>query len=558
MPSSRRNISYAGIDEEIEKSIEHAKTCKYNIESLIVKNLKIDAEVQQPFRKIKYSYSSYVKLYLFMKLKNIESQTDMVTYLRCNKRDRRRLGFKSTPDQTSISYFMNHILDITTREILDYIVSRIEQIASEKNIRLDTITTKIKKHKAHSKKRNQTIRKKELTRNIIKLYKRRIQPFLTLRLGSNCVYKTEHFTNLLLYMAEKDDFAENGSDTLRDMLREHGIRCPKCHKYIPSFALRFSENDPENQVICSHCNKAFRVSPKAQTMFHHLKKFTIEDIQGLYLRMLEVIWEHARKQNVFKEKNITLACDCTNILYYGDRNTPGATTTTDDTDMMCYRYMTITIVDNGRRFTLMAIPFKSLQDQHKIVNELLLYARKQVNIGLVLFDKGFYSEKMIKVLEEYNLRYIINCPRNTRVKEIIETGDLPKYIADYPMKNVVHNLVINTVINREGEEVPVAYATNLPMDENDIEGSADRVSSTYRKRWGIETSYRIIKHSFGLRTTSRDFRIRLFYFLFSVILYNLWILIDLLVWIDLFEEIGETHLVKSKSFRALLFIVDPG
>jgi len=126
------------------------------------------------------------------------------------------------------------------------------------------------------------------------------------------------------------------------------------------------------------------------------------------------------------------------------------------------------------------------------------------------------------------------------------------------MKSVVHTVVINTFIDRKGEEKIMAYATNLPLDESDIEGSAERVSSLYRKRWGIETGYRVIKYSFGLRTTSRDFRIRLFYFLFSTIVYNLWILIDTIVWKDLMGIVGDYHQVTSKYFRALICIIDPG
>ena len=552
-----QDISNKEIYNELQKIIPFTKGRK-NPESFIVKHLRLEFVANLPYRKIKFDLSSYCRLYLFMKIKNITSQTDAVLYLRQHKQDRRRLGFKSTPTQTTISYFLNNILDPTVKAHLDYTAFRIEQIAAQNNLLLTPIKLELKKQKTRTKHRNQQIRKKQLSRNAIKFYKRRILPFISLKLGKNCVYKTNHFTNLLLYMAKENDFANNGSEDLRDEIKTHGIRCPKCSRYIPSFEIQFSETDPENTVICHHCEKKFRISPNSQTMFYHLKKLTEQDLQHLYYQLLEVFWEQAKKQNLFKERPLTLAIDCTSVIYYGDRNTPGSVTTADDTKRMSYRYMTINICENGRRFVLMAIPITDPKNQTKKVNELLQYAQQRVNIGLVLLDKGFYSADTIKMLEVNKFKYIISCPKNPRVQKKIDLGQQPVFYENYDMKDVVHHLVLNSFIGRDGKESVAAYATNLPLDSNDIEGSVKNISSTYHKRWGIETSYRVIKGSFGLRTTSKDFRIRLFYFLFSTILYNLWILIDMLVWIDSFNEIGEKRLVTANSYRLWLFVLDPG
>ncbi len=55
----------------------------------------------------------------------------------------------------------------------------------------------------------------------------------------------------------------------------------------------------------------------------------------------------------------------------------------------------------------------------------------------------------------------------------------------------------------------------------------------YSKRWGIETGYRVKKKEGLVRTTSRNYKIRYFYFMFSVLLYNIWILTSLLVALEL-------------------------
>jgi len=80
----------------------------------------------------------------------------------------------------------------------------------------------------------------------------------------------------------------------------------------------------------------------------------------------------------------------------------------------------------------------------------------------------------------------------------------------------------------------------------------------YGKRWGIETSYRVKKQSFLAKTTSKNYQIRIFYFLFSVLLYNLWLLADILVWLALFGYVKDDHLITSKYFGTILYTIDSG
>ena len=101
------------------------------------------------------------------------------------------------------------------------------------------------------------------------------------------------------------------------------------------------------------------------------------------------------------------------------------------------------------------------------------------------------------------------------------------------------------------------FATNEEYNENDV-NLAERLFDLYGRRWGIETTYRIKKHSYLPKTTSKNYLIRLFYFMFSVLLYNLWILADILIWLALFGVVKEDHLVTSKLFGTILYTVDPG
>ena len=74
----------------------------------------------------------------------------------------------------------------------------------------------------------------------------------------------------------------------------------------------------------------------------------------------------------------------------------------------------------------------------------------------------------------------------------------------------------------------------------------------YSRRWQIETGYRVKKHGFRGKTSSKKYIIRYIYFMLSVILYNFWILINELL-------ISELNLnskrppISAKVFDAVLY-----
>jgi IS4 transposase len=50
----------------------------------------------------------------------------------------------------------------------------------------------------------------------------------------------------------------------------------------------------------------------------------------------------------------------------------------------------------------------------------------------------------------------------------------------------------------------------------------EELGRAYRRRWGIETDFRKIKHDFLAKSGSKDPALRAFYFNFSARLFNIW------------------------------------
>lgn len=95
----------------------------------------------------------------------------------------------------------------------------------------------------------------------------------------------------------------------------------------------------------------------------------------------------------------------------------------------------------------------------------------------------------------------------------------------------------------------IRFATNLDVsdatekDRRETKGWINR----YSRRWGIGNSYKTIK-DFLAWPTSKEFVVRLFYFGFAVLLYNMWLLIDLLVQLSLDIECRNKPRVTAKRF----------
>jgi len=212
--------------------------------------------------------------------------------------------------------------------------------------------------------------------------------------------------------------------------------------------------------------------------------------------------------------------------------------------------MTLAVVTPRQRFTLMCVPMHTLSPRYRCVKELLEYARSKVKIRNCYLDRGFNSSQIINIFKEMKINFLMPQTKNVRIKKLIEKYADSKavIINDYEMGNErlteisTSNLIL--VDNQEG--VKMAFVTNLKVPPE----KAHTLFGLYKARWGIETSYRLIANDFRPKTTSKNYIIRLFYFLFSISLFNLWILINMLISKN---KPDEENIISAKLFGMSLY-----
>jgi len=114
-------------------------------------------------------------------------------------------------------------------------------------------------------------------------------------------------------------------------------------------------------------------------------------------------------------------------------------------------------------------------------------------------------------------------------------------------------LVILPAEDNEERDAPAPFITNSEVDDEiglDRRRTKRKIQR-YNRRGGIENTYKKIKE-FAAWTTSKTFEVRLFHFGFAVLLYNMWLLVDFLVQVAIYDEVRYKPRVTAGRFMMLL------
>jgi len=267
----------------------------------------------------------------------------------------------------------------------------------------------------------------------------------------------------------------------------------------------------------------------ADGVFYHLKKLSMNDVNSFFEEANEKIVKKAER---LLSKPVIVAIDFHDVPYYGEKrdvcilgckNQKGTS--------WCHRYATIEIVEGGRRLTLAAMQVNRFLFANKswVVKKLLERAMRYVKIKIVLLDRGFFSSDVIQLLNDMKLDWLMPVVLNRKIKYIMKT------MKGYKMRNVAFNLIVGNW----------KWATNM----NSV---CSKLIKLYKKRWGIETGYRV-KKDFKIKTCTNNHVIRTLFFFIQILMYNFWTNIRKLT--DFIRMCGErvkaitTRLFKKKIMK---------
>lgn len=201
-----------------------------------------------------------------------------------------------------------------------------------------------------------------------------------------------------------------------------------------------------------------------------------------------------------------------------------------------HAYATAYVIQEGRRFTVALTMVQRGEAMHKVIQRLLQQAaRAAVRPRYLLLDRGFYSVDVIRYLQAARRPFLMPLPLRgrkadhpqgpggSRIFQYYRRSGWSRYTLtnDKGRKATVGVCVkcrnLRGERGRHGRQALV-YAFGAGLQP----GSYAWVKETYRKRFGIETSYRQL-HQARIRTCTRDPLLRLLYVGVALILRNVWV-----------------------------------
>ena len=201
-------------------------------------------------------------------------------------------------------------------------------------------------------------------------------------------------------------------------------------------------------------------------------------------------------------------------------------------------YITAQCVNSKSRLILAALYMDKSSSVHESLREIINLCLENVSavgsrLGLILVDRGFFSVNSISEIECLSLEYLMPCIRTSKVKDSLHRfvtktlGPISKSeMTNSDKATIQYHMIITEKkrVRKESERTKnagapedryIAFATNAPW--MDVE--------EYSKRWTIETCYRLVENarakSFGSNRPAR-----LFCFLYSLTLFNAWVLVN--------------------------------
>ena len=284
----------------------------------------------------------------------------------------------------------------------------------------------------------------------------------------------------------------------------------------------------ELAFVNESCKSTGKVS-KSQVIYRKLEDKSEEDIQACFsantIRFLKLLKIFSRN------RKFIISFDTTKEAFYGefskaeDKLYLHAGSIERESEYY-YEYLTSAITCNDvPRYIIDGIIVPRGYYVEDYVYEMAKFLIKYLPIDVALFDRGFGSWGVIYKLKKLKINFLIfwkkqgswykkhfDAMKEGEVKLVTRKNKYNRYKSTYKVSS---NFVLIKQLEYEGKKYDWIFATNINLK------SAESYVKRYKKRWGIETIYRVTD-DIRIYTTSTKSIIRYFLFMFTCLVYNIW------------------------------------
>jgi hypothetical protein len=268
------------------------------------------------------------------------------------------------------------------------------------------------------------------------------------------------------------------------------------------------------------------VSNKTDTIYSKTKESLISMMEHAYLNYIKGISQKLK----LNEKSVTLAFDYTEEDFYGDvqgfdiHGWTGENAITGH-----FKFLTCSIISDEipEKIPLISVPIKLGHYKSSVILHCLSLIKDYIGkIELILFDRGFYDKDLMFELTKLNYPYLIFVPKHQDKKSILYPMKIGEQVAiynqfevnknqsNYPGENIL--VFLKQIYDPKSEKsYDWVFATNVE------EVLLENLVITYKKRWRIETQFRVQDEA-RIKCKSKDMKIRYFLFMFEQMLQAQW------------------------------------
>jgi len=295
-----------------------------------------------------------------------------------------------------------------------------------------------------------------------------------------------------------------------------------------------------------------------------------DDIELLEGKLNALLCEHLPKG--LRKKRYIVAIDLVDRPYHGtverkharevrrSRRKSGTT--------HFFSYATVCLIYKGRRYTLGIYRVRAKEKMKDVVRMLLRRIEGMgIRIGLLLLDRGFYSAEVIRYLIRRDQAFIMPAIRRGRkpgpgreatglwLIAQAKKSHWCRYTIQSPTTGKITFDLAVVCINGGGRCNERGRQALLFATYNVRSRSLEWIRKTYRKRFGIESSYRQINQT-KIHTTTRNPILRLLFVGIALILRNIWVWLHAEV-IALPRKGGRLQMLPMLRFQQfLLWLLD--
>ena len=255
-------------------------------------------------------------------------------------------------------------------------------------------------------------------------------------------------------------------------------------------------------------------------------------------------------------RKIALAVDFNEKVYYGNKNHPSVLGSKQGKYVR--RYIELSSISPPLFLDAAPVtPFTNVKED--LLKQLLDGFSKRFSktmISMLCLDRGFYAKKVVHLLVQRSVPFLMPAVRNKAIKKLIvqyEQGMIKSRISyRFGTSDV-------TLLFLKIEDEVLVSMTNMHI-------TPLRAHLLYSRRWQIETNFRE-QNKFTFLTQTTDFTVRYLAFVLAGLLFNAWQLTRRLVpytlesyvfkqylldaILDMWQRMSGTRVVKTSSYFLL-------